>query len=121
MKQQASSASTVEGMLDGDIGLSGDEPLNRLLAGLPGPMGRALAALLRPSAIWIRIPLGIVLIFAGLFGFLPILGFWMIPVGALLLSEDIPVLRRPTMRALAVFQRWWDRARERMARRRDHP
>ena len=34
---------------------------------------------------------GILLILGGLFGFLPILGFWMIPLGlALLSSESVP-------------------------------
>tara|TARA_B100000315_G_scaffold253695_1_gene293070 strand:- start:3113 stop:3388 length:276 start_codon:yes stop_codon:yes gene_type:complete len=37
---------------------------------------------------------GILLIIGGMFGFLPILGFWMIPVGLLLIALDIPVLRR---------------------------
>ncbi len=38
--------------------------------------------------------LGLVLIIAGLLGFLPVLGFWMIPLGIALLATDIPVLRR---------------------------
>jgi hypothetical protein len=46
--------------------------------------------------------LGIVSIIGGCFGFLPILGFWMIPLGAALIALDIPPLRR---RLLA----WLDR------------
>ncbi len=65
-----------------------------------------------------RLPLGVLLTVGGVFGFLPILGFWMVPVGLLLLSRDIPALRRPTMRALAACQRWWDQARARWRRRR---
>lgn len=38
--------------------------------------------------------LGLVLIIAGILGFLPVLGFWMIPLGIALLATDIPVLRR---------------------------
>ncbi|MBT7955969.1 MAG: hypothetical protein HN731_12310 [Rhodospirillaceae bacterium] len=38
---------------------------------------------------------GILLVIGGMFGFLPILGFWMIPVGLLLIALDIPALRRP--------------------------
>lgn len=38
--------------------------------------------------------LGLVLIVAGILGFLPVLGFWMIPLGIALLATDIPVLRR---------------------------
>ena len=41
----------------------------------------------------IRSVLGIVLIVGGVFGFLPILGFWMLPLGAALIALDIPPLR----------------------------
>lgn len=37
--------------------------------------------------------MGIVLILAGVLGFLPILGFWMIPLGVALLATDVPRLR----------------------------
>lgn len=33
------------------------------------------------------------MIFAGLLGFLPILGFWMLPLGVALLASDVPPLR----------------------------
>ena len=38
---------------------------------------------------------GILLIIGGMFGFLPILDFWMISVGLLLIALDIPIFRRP--------------------------
>jgi len=38
--------------------------------------------------------LGILLILLGMIGFLPILGFWMIPLGLALLATDIPPLER---------------------------
>jgi hypothetical protein len=50
----------------------------------------------------LRSLLGLVLIVGGFFGFLPILGFWMIPLGGALIALDIPPLRR---RLLA----WLDR------------
>jgi hypothetical protein len=37
--------------------------------------------------------LGVLLILAGTLGFLPVLGFWMIPLGVALLATDIPALR----------------------------
>jgi hypothetical protein len=40
-----------------------------------------------------RSVLGIVLIIGGVLGFLPILGFWMIPLGGALIALDIPPLR----------------------------
>ncbi len=83
--------------------------LERLAARLPGPIRSAVAWLLRPGAKWLRIPLGAVLILCGFLGFLPILGFWMIPLGALLLAEDFPLVRRPTIRAIDAVESWWKR------------
>lgn len=41
-----------------------------------------------------RSALGVLMVAGGVLGFLPILGFWMAPVGAALIALDIPVLRR---------------------------
>lgn len=43
---------------------------------------------------WVRIPLGIVLVIGGIFGALPVLGFWMLPLGLILLSADFPWAKR---------------------------
>ncbi|MBL4821822.1 MAG: hypothetical protein JKY98_12665 [Gammaproteobacteria bacterium] len=37
---------------------------------------------------------GVILLLAGVIGFLPVLGFWMIPVGLAVLATDIPPLKR---------------------------
>jgi hypothetical protein len=87
--------------------------LQRLLAALPGGVRRGYEWLRKPGRIWLRVPLAVLLIAGGCLGFLPILGFWMVPLGALLLAEDVPFLRRPTMRALATLQGWWDGYRAR--------
>ena len=42
----------------------------------------------------VRSVLGILLVLGGLLGFLPVLGFWMIPLGIGLLALDLPPLRR---------------------------
>ena len=42
----------------------------------------------------LRIALGVGLILCGLLGFLPVLGFWMLPLGLLVLSLDLPLVRR---------------------------
>lgn len=41
-----------------------------------------------------RIAIGSSLAIGGVFGFLPILGFWMTPLGLLILSHDLPSVRR---------------------------
>lgn len=61
-----------------------------------------------PRSRLARMAIGIALIFCGLLGFLPILGFWMLPLGFLVLSHDLPLARR-LRRRLAV---WWHRRRK---------
>jgi hypothetical protein len=61
-----------------------------------------------PASKPLRIALGILLIILGLLGFLPVLGFWMIPLGLLVLSVDLPIVRR-WRRQLTV---WWHRRNE---------
>lgn len=42
----------------------------------------------------LRTLLGILLMVGGVFGILPILGFWMLPLGAAFIALDVPPLRR---------------------------
>ena len=58
-----------------------------------------------PQSKAVRIAIGILLVIGGLVGFLPVLGFWMIPLGLLVLSIDLPIVRR-WRRQLTV---WWHR------------
>jgi len=86
-----------------------DDPhLQRLLNALPLRVRRSYAWLIQPEARWVRWPLGLALIVGGVFGFLPVLGFWMVPLGALLIGEDIPPVRRVTLRLLGRLYLWWD-------------
>jgi hypothetical protein len=55
-----------------------------------------------------RIALGAALVFCGLLGFLPVLGYWMIPLGLIVLSHDLAYVRR-RRRRLSV---WWARRRQ---------
>ena len=60
-----------------------------------------------PASRLARILIGSLLILGGLLGFLPVLGFWMVPLGLLVLSVDLPVVRR-WRRRLTV---WWHRGK----------
>jgi uncharacterized protein YjeT (DUF2065 family) len=53
----------------------------------------------------LRLTAGVALVIGGILGILPVLGFWMLPLGLLLLSVDVPWVRR-ARRRLAV---WWGR------------
>ena len=79
--------------------------LNVIQKCLPHWGARVLESARKPSAVWLRAPLGIALAIAGLFGFLPVLGFWMTPLGLALLAIDLPFLRGPMGRALAFINR----------------
>ena len=57
----------------------------------------------------IRIGLGILFIIGGIFGWLPVLGFWMIPLGLLFLSIDFAIARR-WRRKIEV---WWGKRQKR--------
>ncbi len=61
-----------------------------------------------PRSRLVRLVVGLLLIVGGLFGFLPVLGFWMIPLGLLILSVDLAIVRRYRRR----FEVWWGRRRE---------
>ncbi len=47
-----------------------------------------------PGNLLLRVILGVALVLGGLLGFLPVLGFWMLPLGLLVLSIDFPPVRR---------------------------
>jgi len=94
-----------------------DLHLDRWQQLLPGWAALVLEWLRKPSARALRIPVGLLLVAAGLFGFLPILGFWMLLPGLLLLSLDLPFLRLP-MRIVIVRSRYWLRRLRRRHRAR---
>jgi hypothetical protein len=84
-----------------------DRHLARFERRLPAAMARVSRWLRGPSSRWVRIPLAIVLVLAGFVGFLPVLGFWMIPLGLALVAQDVPFLRPPLIRFLAWIERRW--------------
>jgi hypothetical protein len=47
-----------------------------------------------PGNVFLRVGLGLLAVLGGFLGFLPILGFWMLPLGLLILSIDFPPIRR---------------------------
>ena len=68
-----------------------------------------------PRSRLLRMTLGVTLICGGVLGFLPILGFWMLPLGVLVLSFDLPFARRWRRR----FVVWWNRRLEQRKREGD--
>jgi len=84
---------------------SHDPRLDQLMARLPPRLNAAAEYLIRPRSAWMRRAAAILLICGGLLGFLPILGLWMLPLGLLLLAEDVPPLKSARTRILDWVER----------------
>lgn len=57
-----------------------------------------------PKAV--RISIGLLLVVGGLFGFLPVLGFWMIPLGLVILAVDFRWARHTLVNARWKLRAW---------------
>jgi hypothetical protein len=84
--------------------------LHRYSLHMPEWLGRLLRWIVKGTR-WVRIPIALVFIVGGLFGFLPVLGFWMVPIGLLLLAVDVPFLRRPMIAFVLWLEDKWARWR----------
>ena len=62
-----------------------------------------------PQSRPLRIAIGVALCVFGVLGFLPVLGFWMIPLGILVLSYEFAAVRRFRRRIVV----WWERRKQR--------
>lgn len=82
-----------------------DELMDLLIQRLPERLQKALNWLREPDRKWVRIPAGVLFMVGGVLSILPVLGLWMLPVGVMLLSQDIPFFRRLQGRVL----RWIER------------
>ena len=51
-----------------------------------------------PKSRPLRLVIGVLLVILGTLGFLPVIGFWMIPLGIIVLSIDVPPIRRARRR-----------------------
>ena len=85
-----------------------DRIIDRYQQKMPAWMARFVAWIRKPELRMTRIVAGILLVLLGVVGFLPILGFWMVPLGLLLLAQDITFLRRPVVRAIEWCERKWE-------------
>ena len=74
------------------------------------PTQRIFRPLLQRGMHWVRLPIGFFLVLGGIFSFLPVLGLWMLPLGAMLLALDIPLLRPGVVR-VSIWSRLWARRR----------
>jgi hypothetical protein len=84
-----------------------DAAFDKLEHEAPDFLTRAICWLRKPQARMVRIPLGILFIVAGFLWFLPVVGLECLPIGLLLIAQDVPFLRRPVGRmTLWLLDRW---------------
>ena len=74
--------------------------MERFEARLPDRIACTARWLRQPESRLVRIPGALLLIVGGVFGFLPVLGLWMLPLGLALIAVDVPALRPPLTRVL---------------------
>lgn len=85
----------------------------RLGSLLPRPLARALRWVHHPQSRWVRIPLGILCIIGSFFAFLPLLGIELLPIGLLLIAQDVPFLRVPVGKFMLKLLDWLGQLRRR--------
>jgi len=74
--------------------LSAEEQPTKASAPAPATISLFGRRLRLPSHPILRVGLGLALVIGGVLGFLPVLGFWMVPLGIAVLAVDIPAARR---------------------------
>ncbi|MDB5618818.1 hypothetical protein [Tardiphaga sp.] len=74
---------------------------------LPTGPSKFVGWLRQPSSKLVRIPLAILLMLGGVFSILPVLGLWMLPLGLLLIAQDVPLLEKPVAQILGWVERKW--------------
>ena len=68
---------------------------------VPTSVSKFIRWLRMPSSFAVRLIIAILLVLGGVFGFLPVLGVWMLPLGLLLIAQDVPFLRKPLVAVFA--------------------
>jgi hypothetical protein len=89
----------------GDETTKRERHIEQLIERLPKSWRSSARWLRRPSQRLLRICIGLLLILGSFLSILPVFGLWMLPIGLVLLAEDVPVLRRATDRVLEWVER----------------
>ena len=67
---------------------------------VPIKMSASIRWLRKPSSFAVRLVVALLFIVGGIFSFLPVLGIWMLPLGLMLIAQDVPFLRKPLLKSL---------------------
>ena len=75
---------------------------------MPASVSQSIRWLRKPASFGVRLLVAMLLIVGGVFSFLPILGLWMLPLGLMLIAQDVPLLQRPLLRTFAWVGAKWN-------------
>jgi len=78
---------------------------------VPTRVSRFIRWLRQPSSFAARLAVAVLFILGGVFSFLPVLGIWMLPLGLLLIAQDVHFLQKPLVTSLSWTERQWERVR----------
>lgn len=84
-----------------------DQAFEGLEHELPDRVSRAIRWLRDPKGRKVRLPLGVLFLLGGLLWFLPVVGLELIPIGLLLIAQDVPFLRKPVARGTLWLEGRW--------------
>lgn len=90
-----------------------EEAYDGLEKQVPDRVADALRWLRDPRSRWIRLPLGFAMIALSALSFLPVIGLEWLPIGLLLVAQDVPFLRVPAARMMLWLEDAWRLLRRR--------
>jgi hypothetical protein len=70
-------------------------------------MSASIEWLRKPSSFSARLIAALLLVLGGFFSFLPILGVWMLPLGLMLIAQDLPFLQKPLVKTFKWMEAKW--------------
>jgi hypothetical protein len=78
---------------------------------------KAIRWLRTPESRWKRLAFGMLFILGSFFWFLPVIGIEWLPIGLMLIAQDVPILRRPAARLMLWLEHRWMALRTRGKRK----
>ena len=88
------------------------EAYDRLEHEVPDRVAHLLRWLRQPKVRAVRLSVGVLLIILSFFSFLPIIGIEFLPIGLMLIAQDVPFLRKPVARVMIWLERKWVAVRQ---------
>jgi len=102
-----------------ELAAAWDARVQYLTGKLPARLGSVVKWLREPSRLFFRAIAAALFILGGVFSILPILGFWMLPLGLGLLAEDVPGMKPPLEKVSRWLVETWRRLLEAWRKLRD--